>query len=179
MLLSMDKSAHHELSSPLQPTGTVTGTPDAPSGDAESQFDRAVKFASGQGAAQDYAQAAACYRKAADQSHPLAQFNLGIMYAEGHGMIPDAAESLVWFGRSARLGDAGAQFKMGDNCYRASLWQTPPDAAESRIEAYKWYRLAAAQGYQGSEASYASVSMKMTWADVAAGNARVDAFGKG
>ena len=133
MLSNMDKSAHHELSSSPQPAGPVTATSDALSGDAESQFDRGVKFASGQGVAQDYAQAAACYRKAADQSHPLAQFNLGIMYAEGHGMVPDAAESLVWFGRSARLGDAGAQFKLGHNCYRASLWQTPLDAAESRI----------------------------------------------
>ena len=68
---------------------------------------------------------------------------------------------------------------MGDNCYHASLWQTTLDAAESRIEAYKWYRLAAAQGYEGSEASFASLSMKMTWEDVAAGNARVDAFGNG
>ncbi len=179
MLSSMDKSAHPKLSSPPQTTGPVVVTPDAPSGDAESQFDRGVRFASGPGAARDYAQAAVCYRKAADQSHPLAQFNLGIMYAEGHGMAPDAAESLVWFGRSARLGDAGAQFKLGDNCYHASLRQTPSDAAESRIEAYKWYRLAAAQGYEGSEASYSSLSLKMTWEDVAAGNARVDAFGKG
>ncbi len=179
MLSTMEKSAHPELSSSPQPTGPVTAPPDAPAGDAESQFDRGVKFASGQGAAKDYAQAAACYRRAADQSHPLAQFNLGIMYAEGHGMAPDAAESLVWFGRSARLGDAGAQFKLGDNCYRASLCQTPPDDAESRIEAYKWYRLAAAQGYKGSEAFFSSLSLKMSWADVAAGNARVDAFGKG
>jgi TPR repeat protein len=179
MLSSMDKSAQNELPPPPQPTGPETAPPDAPAGDAESQFDQGVKFASGQGAAQDYAQAAACYRKAADQSHPLAQFNLGIMYAEGHGMAPDAAESLVWFGRSARLGDAGAQFKMGDNCYRASLWQMPPDDAESRIEAYKWYRLAAAQGYKGSEASFSSLSLKMTWEDVAASNARVAAFGKG
>ena len=93
-------------------------------------------------------------------------------------MVPDAAESLVWFGRSARLGDAGAQVKLGDNCYHASLRQTPQDATESRIEAFKWYRLAAAQGYEGSEASFASLSMKMTWEDVAAGNARVEAFGK-
>ena len=150
--------------------------PDAPFGEAESQFDRGLKFASGVGAARDFVQAAECYRKAADQGHSLAQFNLGVMYAEGQGMPVDAAESLVWFARSARLGDAGAQSRLGDSFYHASLKQPPSAAAESRIEAYKWYRLAAAQGYKTSETSFGSVSMRMSWADVADGNARVTAF---
>jgi hypothetical protein len=52
----------------------------------------------------------------------------------------------------------------------------PADASESRIEAYKWYRLAAAQGYQGSERAHATLTFNMTRADVAAGNQRVAAF---
>jgi TPR repeat protein len=167
ILSNMEKSAQQEIASLI---------PDAPSGDAEIQFDRGLRFASGTGAAQDFAQAAECYRKAAEQSHSLAQFNLGVMYAEGQGVTADAAESLVWFGRSAQLGDAGAQSRLGDNFYHASLRQPPSVAVESRIEAYKWYRLAAAQGYKESEASSGALSMKMTWADVAAGNTRVAAF---
>lgn len=167
ILSNMEKSTHHEMLSP---------PPDAQSGDAESQFDRGLKFASGIGAAQDFVQAAECYRRAADQSHSLAQFNLGVMYAEGQGMAADAAESLVWFGRSAQLGDAGAQFRLGERFYRASLRQPPSVAAESRIEAYKWYRLAAAQGYRSAETFSGSLSMKMPWADVADGDARVAAF---
>ena len=165
----MEKSTHPELSlSPPSQTAT--------SEDAQSQFDLGVKFASATGASQDFVQAAECYRKAASQSHALAQFNLGVMYAEGQGMAVDAAESLVWFGRSARLGDAGAQIKLGDNLHYASLTQLPPVATESRIEAYKWYRLAAAQGYQTAEISSGVLSMKMTREDVTAGNVRVAAF---
>ena len=52
-----------------------------------------VKFAR-EGAAQDYAQAAQWYLKAADQSHSLAQFNLGIMYAAGQGVPRDEAKSM-------------------------------------------------------------------------------------
>jgi len=39
----------------------------------------------GQGVAQDYAEAARWYRKAADQGGVAAQFNLGVMYYEGQG----------------------------------------------------------------------------------------------
>ena len=172
----MDKSAHHEMSSPPQTPILEIALPNAGQGDSGEQFNRVLKFVSGRGVVQDFAQAAECYRKAADQSHSLAQFNLGIMYAEGQGMTPDAVESLVWFGRSAQLGDAGAQFRLGESFHRASLGQVPLVAAESRIEAYKWYRLAAAQGYKNSENAYGTLSISMTWADVADGNARVAAF---
>lgn len=165
----MEESAHHLLSS-SPPTQTV------PSDDAESQFNLGVKFASGKGASQDFVHAAECYRKAAGQNHALAQFNLGVMYAAGQGVTMDAAESAMWFGRSARLGDAGAQLKMGDSLHFASLTQLPPVAAESRIEAFKWYRLAAAQDFPGSETSCGALSMKMTWEEVATGNMRAAIF---
>ena len=154
----------------------MSPSPDASSGDAESQFNRGFMFASGLGAVQDFAQAAECYRKAAEQSHSLAQFNLGVMYAEGQGVAADAAESLLWFGRAARLGDAGAQFNLGESCHRASLERECKDAPESRIEAYKWYRLAAAQGYKDSEQAYLTLTVNMTREDVVVGNRRVAEF---
>jgi TPR repeat protein len=116
------------------------------------------------------------YRKAAEQNHFLAQFNLGIMYAHGQGVTRDAVQSRMWLGKAAQQGDAGAQFHLGNNCHRASFRQVPADASESRIEAYKWYRLAAAQGYQGSEMAHATLTLNMTRADVAAGNQRFAAF---
>jgi TPR repeat protein len=177
-IATMDKSSHHEMFSHPQSPASETVPPVAGHGDAEAQFNLGLKFASGKGAAQDFVQAAECYRKAAEQSHSLAQFNLGVMCAEGQGFAPDAAQSLVWFGKAAQQGDAGAQYRLGDSCHRASFEQVPADAAESRIEAYKWYRLAAAQGYKNSETAYATLSIKMSWADVAAGNERVAAFEK-
>jgi hypothetical protein len=176
IIATMDKSSHPEIfSNPQKPAGTAT-PPNADCGDAEMQFNLGFKFASGGGAAPDYAQAAEWYRKAADQNHSLAQFNLGMMYAQGQGVTQDAAQSRAWYGKAAQQGDAGAQFNLGDSCHRASLRQMPEDASESRIEAYKWYRLAAAQGYKDSARAYSTLTINMTRADVAAGNQRVAAF---
>jgi TPR repeat protein len=176
----MDKSAFRKpfrklFSSPQKPA-LETAPPRADYKDAEVQYHLGLKFASGEGAALDYAQAVEWYRKAAEQNHFLAQCNLGMMYAHGQGVTRDPVQSRMWLGKAAQQGDAGAQFHLGNNCHRASFRQMPADAAESRIEAYKWYRLAAAQGYQGSEMAHATLTFNMTREDVAAGNQRVAAF---
>jgi uncharacterized protein len=162
------------FSRPQVPAGETTETR-AGHGDAEAQFSLGVKFAR-DGAAQDYAQAAHWYLKAADQNHSLAQFNLGIMYAAGQGVLRDEAQSTVWMQKAADLGDAGAQFAIGMKHHRASLDGVPEAAPESRIQAYKWLRLAAAQGYRGSAAAWAFVALNMTREDVADGGRRVAAF---
>ena len=176
MIATMDKSPQHKMFSPSQKPALEMARPKADYEDAEVQFGMGLKFASGKGAALDYVQAAEWYRKAAEQEHSLAQFNLGMIFAKGQGVPPDAVQSRLWLGKAAQQGDAGAQFHLGDNCQRASFRQKPEDASESRIEAYKWYRLAAAQGYHGSEMAYATLTLNMTRADVAAGNQRAAAF---
>ncbi len=176
MLVSMDKSWYRKFFSHPQTPEPEAASPKTDYGDAEVQFNMGLKFANGGSATRDYAQAAEWYHKAAEQSHSLAQFNLGMMYANGQGVTRDAAQSVMWFGKAARLGDAGAQFNLGESCHRASLQGQRKDAPESRIEAYKWYRLAAAQGYQDSETAYATLTLNMTREDVAAGNRRVDEF---
>ncbi len=148
----------------------------AAQGDAEAQFGLGLKFALGSGVALDYGQAADWYRKAAEQNHCLAQFNLGMMYVRGQGMARDDAQSTQWFSKAALQGDAGAQYYMGESHHRASFVGSPKHAAESRIEAYKWFHLAAAQGYRGSDAAGAILLFKMTNEDVLAGDQRVAAF---
>jgi TPR repeat protein len=171
----MDKLFFRRLfSRPQKPAGETSKTR-ADHGDAEAQFSLGVKFAQ-QGATQDYAQAAHWYLKAADQSHSLAQFNLGIMYGAGQGVARDEAQSRVWMQMAADLGDAGAQYSIGMKHHRASLDGVPEAAPESRIQAYMWLRLAAAQGYRGSEAAWAFVALAMTREDVADGGRRVAAF---
>ena len=172
----MDKFPHHHtLTKPEKPA-------DAPAPasidcvDAEVQFKLGLKFASGAGTSLDYKQAAEWYRKAAAQNHFLAQFNLGMMYAHGQGVARDSVQSRMWLDKAAQQGDAGAQFHLGHNCHRASFSQAAKDASESRIEAYKWYRLAAAQGYEGSEMAHVTLTLNMTRADVVAGNQRIAAF---
>jgi uncharacterized protein len=162
------------FSRPQKPAVESTETR-ADHGDAEAQFSLGLRFAHA-GAAQDYAQAAQWYRKAAAQSHSLAQFNLGIMYAAGQGMPRNEAESMVWMQKAADLGDAGAQYNIGLRHHRASLDGLPEAAPESRIQAYKWLQLASAQGYRGAAAAWAFVALKMTHEDVADGSRRVAAF---
>ena len=173
----MDKPWYRKLFSRPQTPDSEVARASADFEDADVQFGMGLKFASSGGAARDYAQAAEWYRKAADQSHSLAQFNLGMMYARGQGMVRDEAQSVIWFGKAARLGDAGAQFNLGRSCHRASLSKSPEDASESRIEAYKWYRLAAEQGYEGSHTGYETLAFSiMTREDIAEGDQRVARF---
>jgi hypothetical protein len=162
------------FSRPQKPAVETTETR-AGHGDAEAQFNLGVRFA-GEGASQDYAQAAQWYLKAADQSHSLAQFNLAIMYAAGQGVPRDESKSMGWMQKAADLGDAGAQYHIGMKHQRASLDGLPEAAPESRIQAYKWLHLAAAQGYRGSESAGAFVALTMTRADVADGMRRIAAF---
>jgi TPR repeat protein len=173
---SMDKPWYRKFFSrsqePVEQAAEVT--PDYE--DSEVQFSMGLKFANGQGPALDFVQAAEWYQKAAAQNHTLAQFNLGMMYASGQGIERDDAKAAMWFGKAAHRGDAGAQFNLGKSCQRASFKMQPAEAAESRIEAYKWFHLAAAQGYKGSENGYATITQKMTHADVTDGDRRVASF---
>ena len=177
MLVIMEKSWFAKMFSSSKKSGPAAAGPDVDNADPEVQFNRGLRLATGVGGAEpDYAQAAAWYRKAAEQHHGLAQFNLGIMYARGQGVDRDDAQSGAWFDRAARLGDAGGQFHMGRQCERASLNGLPVDAPEARIEAYKWYQLAAAQGYKGSDGAHATLTFKMTREDVAEATERVARF---
>ena len=177
MIVSMDKSWYHKFFSPSQKPDEQVAEAKPDYEDADVQFRMGLKFANVQGATQDYVQAAEWYRKAAGQSHCLAQFNLGVMYSKGQGMTKDDALSMMWFGKAANQGDAGAQFNLGKSCQRASFVALPEAAVESRIEAYKWFHLAAAQGYMGSDGSFITLLPKMTMKDVADGDRRVAAFG--
>jgi TPR repeat protein len=148
-------------------------------GVAEAQFNLGVRFASGHGGVHDYAQAEHWYLKAASQNHALAHFNLGMMHAHGQGMPTDSRKSLVWMEKAAHLGDASAQFTLGLVHHRAVGDGSHTSASQSRIEAYKWLHLAAAQGYRGAEAACDVIKLHMTRQDVEDGRLRIAAFNRG
>lgn len=147
----------------------------AEQGNVEAQFALGVNCGIDQEALPDFVRAAQWYRKAAEQNHSLAQFNLGLMYAKGQGVPLDDIEAVSWIRKAAHQGDAGAQFNLGIRCHRACLWGRRADALESKIEAYKWLQLAAAQGYKGSAEAYERVTLDMTREEVAEGNQRAAA----
>jgi TPR repeat protein len=160
----------------IEPTAAETNPTEAPSGEAEVLFLRGLSFATGQGDLQDYPQAAQCYAEAAKQNHGLAQFNLAVMYEQGQGVLRDEVKSLWWMTKAAESGDAGAQYKLGVQRHLTCRDAQEAVAPEARIEALKWVRLAAAQGYRGAEGACEYVALGMTREEVAEGGRRVQAF---
>jgi TPR repeat protein len=147
----------------------------ADGGDAEAQFSLGLKFASGGAMVLDYTKAAHWYLLAANQHHPLAQFNLGLMFADGQGVTQDHAKSLMWMRTAALQGDAGAQHYLGMRHRRDSFEGLAKDALESNLEAYKWFHLAAAQGYRASDSERDSIAIGLTKEQVTEGNHRAGA----
>jgi TPR repeat protein len=137
------------------------------SADAEAQFLKGLNFASGQGVAQDYTKAAQCYTVAAEQSHSLAQLNLAALYEQGHGVPRDQAKALMWLTKAANLGNPAAQYRLGVQQHLACRTGRASSAVEGRIEALKWVRLSAAQGYRGAENACQFVALSMTREEVA------------
>jgi len=78
---------------------------------------------------QDYTQAAAWYRKAAEQGVAGAQFKLGLSYKDGRGVPQDDAQAAFWYRKAAEQGYAEAQFLLGLSYY-LSLG-VPQDYAEA------------------------------------------------
>ena len=178
MLTSMGfLSQCRQLLSRSAPSTTLQQALDvAESGDAEAQFGLGLKYSSDSEDSRDLVRAAGWYRRAAEQGHALAQFNLGVMLADGQGIEQDADAALAWNQRAAEHGDPGAQFALGMRCHRRSAQHHAQDRRESRVEAYKWFHLAADQGYFGSDAACERLTLDMSHEEVALGNRRVADF---
>lgn len=170
-------SFYHRLFSRRRPCATFESTRAAAQvGDAEAQFALGLKYSVENRASGDLEQAAHWYEKAADQNHALAQFNLSIMHARGQGIPRNDALSLKWTRRAAEGGDAGAQHALGTRYTRKGMDSLEVDPAESRIEAYKWFHLAAAQGYQGSATACEHATHGMSRDEVTESNRRAAVF---
>jgi hypothetical protein len=85
----------------------------AEKGDAEAQFTLGGMYYKGEGAPQDYNEAAKWYIKASEQGLWKAQFNLGAMYEDGLGVPQNYKKAVEWFNKAAEQNDPGAQFTLG------------------------------------------------------------------
>ena len=91
----------------------------------------------GEGVTRSEREAAAWYRKAAQQGEVPAQLSLGLMYRDGRGVSRNPARATFWLGQAARNGDAEAQLRLGE-FYAAGGTGDTADPAE----AYRWAALA-------------------------------------
>jgi hypothetical protein len=120
----------------------------ANAGSAEAQNALGEMWENGRGVPQDFGEAMAWYRKAAEQGHADAQKNLGSMYYSDKYL--NFVEAVVWYRKAAEQGHVEAQYMLGAT-YGLGKEGVPRDY----IEAYKWFSLAA---------TYAGVSRREEFA---------------
>ena len=110
-------------------------------GDPSAHYRLGCRYETGRGMPQDYAEAAKCYRKAADQGYARAQYNLARMYAHGRGVPSDLVGAAHWYRKAADQGYARAQYKLG------CLYAHGEGVPQNDGEAAAWVRRAADQGF--------------------------------
>jgi uncharacterized protein len=65
-------------------------------GDARSQAELGLMYATGRDVPQNFKNAVEWYRRGADQGEPTAQYFLGLMYDKGQGVQQDAVTAHKW-----------------------------------------------------------------------------------
>ena len=123
----------------------------AEAGDADSQYDLALRYVFGDGVPQDYVKAIAWLRKAAEQNHSSAQSSLGLRYKNGQGVKADPKQAVYWWRKAASQGNKFAQNNLSDAYYNGQ------GVGKDLDEAIKWTKLAAEQGL-------AAAQTKLAWA---------------
>jgi TPR repeat protein/nucleoid-associated protein YgaU len=92
------------------------------------------------GLKQDYAEALAWYRRAAEKGFAPAQFNLGLAYELGRGVRADERQAFKYYLMAAEQGFAAAQFNVG-NMYSAGR-----GVGQDFFESNLWFKQAAEKG---------------------------------
>lgn len=95
-----------------------------------------LRYFTGNGVPQSYTQAAALYRRAAEQGHVSAQYALGLMHDLGYGVAADPLEAGLWYQRAAASGSDNARFRLSTmNAPRlaAAAYTTPGAGAPAAL----------------------------------------------
>lgn len=108
-------------------------------GDAAAQVQIGECYADGKGVPRDTKQAAAWYRKAANQKDISGELHLAALYRDGDGKkFPrDMGQAAALYRQAADQGDAAAQGTLG------MLYMLGQGVPQSDVEAYFWLDLAA------------------------------------
>jgi TPR repeat protein len=110
-----------------------------------AQYNLAIRYYDGKGVKQDFKQAVAWYRKAAEQGMAHAQYNLGNIYRKGEGVQQDFKQAAAWYQKVADQGDASAQ-----NCL-GRMYHNGQGVQQDFKQAAAWCRKAAEQGYASAQ----------------------------
>ena len=162
-------------------------------GDAEAQYQLAKRYATGDKAIRNYAQASYWWHLAARQGLARAQYALGVLYANGRGIDPSDARAVHWYRQAAEQGLAEAQYNLGmhywlgrgvskdaavaTNWLRKAAEQNLPQAqynlalllergigaTRNLEESREWYARAAAQGLPAAQHELMAPSDTLPW----------------
>jgi TPR repeat protein len=117
----------------------------ADAGDARSQVELGIMYASGDGLPTDEAEAVRWFRKAAEQGYAAGEYSLGEMYSTGRGVPLNYEEAFKWLHRSAEQGDPRGQYNL------AAMYATGNGVDRNDNESAKWMRKSAEQGFAGGQ----------------------------
>lgn len=112
----------------------------ADSGDPSAQFQVAIAYQKGDIVPRNFVQAAAWFRKAAEQGYAQAQYSLGLLLQQKEsGLMENDAQAAQWLQKAAAQGDSHAQAALGE-CFSQGKGVPQDDA-----QAASWYQKSVAQ----------------------------------
>jgi uncharacterized protein len=76
----------------------------AEKGNSDAQYKLGLLYLTGNGALQDFTEAAKWLKLAAEQGYALAQYELGLIYRTGYGLATDQVQSYMWLNLAAAAG---------------------------------------------------------------------------
>lgn len=111
----------------------------AEAGDPEAEFALGKNYEAGRaGLKKDYAEAAAWYRKSAEQGNVYAQASLGILYHSGKGLPHDDLQAEVWFTISAAHAPENDRETIEEMRDSVAAHLTAQQLAQARRLAHEW-----------------------------------------
>jgi TPR repeat protein len=143
-------------------------------GVAEAQRNIGYLYRDGEGVAKDAQEAFGWFMKAAETGDSTSQCEVAKAYNTGIGVLQDSQKAFIWYQKAAYQGNKLAQQKVGSIYFSAN-----PNLPANRIEAYKWYALAAAQGDEDAAKFRDKVAPVMSVQELAEANRRAKAFSVG
>jgi hypothetical protein len=103
---------------------------------ALAQYCVGLAYYKGDGLPQNYVQAAAWYRKAAEQGLSSAQNNLAAAYHKGQGVPLDPSASASWYRKAADRGDSNGEYNLAADYYMGD------GLPQDYVKAFFWSSLA-------------------------------------
>jgi localization factor PodJL len=117
----------------------------AASGDPRAQYAIALRYARGEGTAQDLTEAVHWLERAASAGLATAQYRLAAMYERGQGVAKDMGKARSWYAAAAEKGNVKAMHN-----FAVSVSGTQSDKPDYAL-AVKWYSEAASYGLPDSQ----------------------------